>query len=136
MQAEVQSINKDGTVMLHTRGTKYGRLQDGQLVFYPCQLIKRQRQHFVNLTPEIRIIIGCNGLLWVSFIQSVQPKENSEDDDTGKYEQLTVVPASVKSKISMMAAQMNSYADLRIELNSKALMDLSEVIKLDEDAEV
>jgi exosome complex RNA-binding protein Rrp4 len=106
------------------------------LVFYPCQLIKRQRQHFVNLTPEIRIIIGCNGLLWVSFIQSVQPKENSEDDDTGKYEQLTVVPASVKSKISMMAAQMNSYADLRIELNSKALMDLSEVIKLDEDAEV
>lgn len=134
MQAEVQSINKDGTVMLHTRGTKYGRLQGGQLVYYPCQLIKRQRQHFRNISSDMRLIIGCNGLLWISYVPAIELL-GTETEDTGNHEQFTVVPALVKSKISLVAAQLNSIGTLRIELNSKALLELNEFIKHHDGAE-
>jgi exosome complex RNA-binding protein Rrp4 len=66
MQAEVQAVHQDGLVLLHTRSTRYGLLKNGQLIeVSPC-LVKRQRQHMVNLDDyDVSIILGCNGLIWV-----------------------------------------------------------------------
>lgn len=62
--AEVQTVRStDGSVMLHTRSLKYGKLAGGQLVEVPANLIKRQRQHFVTLEGigERRVVEGGVG---------------------------------------------------------------------------
>ncbi|GLC45058.1 hypothetical protein PLESTB_001464100 [Pleodorina starrii] len=67
ISAEVQSVHADGSVALHTRSAKYGKLTHGQLVEVPPNLIKRQKQHFHTLEAlGIELIIGCNGLVWVA----------------------------------------------------------------------
>ena len=66
MQAEVQAVHQDGLVLLHTRSTRYGLLKNGQLIIVSPCLVKRQRQHMVNLDDhDVSIILGCNGLVWV-----------------------------------------------------------------------
>ncbi|PNH10883.1 Exosome complex component RRP4 [Tetrabaena socialis] len=67
ISAEVQSVHADGSVALHTRSAKYGKLVHGQLVEVPPNLIKRQKQHFHTLEAlGVELIIGCNGLVWVA----------------------------------------------------------------------
>lgn len=67
ISAEVQAVHGDGSVALHTRSAKYGKLSHGQLVEVPPNLIKRQKQHFHTLEAlGIELIIGCNGLVWVA----------------------------------------------------------------------
>ncbi|EFJ51079.1 hypothetical protein VOLCADRAFT_73556 [Volvox carteri f. nagariensis] len=67
ISAEVQSVHADGSVALHTRSAKYGKLTHGQLVEVPPNLIKRQKQHFHTLEAlGVELIIGCNGLVWVA----------------------------------------------------------------------
>ncbi len=41
MQAEIQNIGADGTISLHTRSLKYGKLENGQLVVVSAALIPR-----------------------------------------------------------------------------------------------
>jgi len=54
-----------GTAALHTRSAKYGRLSHGQLVRAPCALIRRMKQHFHQMDCGVKLIIGCNGYIWV-----------------------------------------------------------------------
>ena len=78
LQAEVQQLHADGSIVLHTRSQKYGKvsnpwqpsvphharhavsqlsdlplpvlqLEGGQLLTVPANLIKRQKQHFHHL---------------------------------------------------------------------------------------
>jgi exosome complex component RRP4 len=67
--AEVQSLYKDGTVILHARDLQYGKLENGQLVQVPASLIKRLKKHFITL-PEpcsTDLIIGRNGQIWITY---------------------------------------------------------------------
>ena len=67
--AEIQNINAEGTVSLHTRSLKYGKLENGQLVIVPSYLIKRLPQHYVSFpTPQcpMDLIFGKNGFIWIS----------------------------------------------------------------------
>ena len=67
VSAEVQKVQHDGIVMLHTRSIKYGLLKGGLLVTVPASLIKRQKQHFQHIeTLGIDIIMGRNGMIWVA----------------------------------------------------------------------
>ncbi|KAK9824034.1 hypothetical protein WJX72_007172 [[Myrmecia] bisecta] len=67
ISTEVQSFFADGSVALHTRSTKYGKLKGGQLVTVACSLIRRQKQHFIPLESlGVDVILGCNGLVWVT----------------------------------------------------------------------
>lgn len=66
ISAEVQSVNADGSLSLHTRSLKYGKLENGQLVCVPSNLIKRLKQHFVSLTCGVDLILGANGYIWVT----------------------------------------------------------------------
>ncbi len=49
ISAEVQQLHQDGSIVLHTRSLKYGKLEGGQCVTVAPRLIKRQRQHFHTL---------------------------------------------------------------------------------------
>ncbi|GBG80774.1 hypothetical protein CBR_g31328 [Chara braunii] len=67
ISAEVQSFFQDGSINLHTRSLKYGKLENGQLVTVPPYVIKRIKQHFQSLEEcGVDVILGCNGYVWVS----------------------------------------------------------------------
>ncbi|KAG0593112.1 hypothetical protein M758_1G298800 [Ceratodon purpureus] len=67
ISAEVQSLHQDGSLHLHTRSLKYGKLRNGQLVRVAPYLIKRLKQHFHQLKDlGVDLILGCNGFIWIS----------------------------------------------------------------------
>ena len=74
--AEVQNVYHDGSMSLHTRTNKFGRLRGGTLVQVAPGLIKRLEQHIIAL-PELQaeLVIGLNGYIWVSAMdKSNSPK--------------------------------------------------------------
>eukprot|EP00775_Hariotina_reticulata_P011107 gene11107-11261_t len=67
ISAEVQSKGQDGSIQLHTRSVKFGKLTGGQLVIIDSKLVKKQRFHFTTLKGlDVDVISGLNGLIWVS----------------------------------------------------------------------
>lgn len=66
VSAEIQSIGSDGTISLHTRSLKYGKLENGQLATVPSSLVKRLPQHYVSLQWGVDVILGRNGLVWIT----------------------------------------------------------------------
>ncbi|XP_001600703.1 exosome complex component RRP4 [Nasonia vitripennis] len=63
--AEVQSIFADGSLSLHTRVLKYGKLSQGIMLKVSPALIKRQKTHFHNLTNGACLVLGNNGYAWI-----------------------------------------------------------------------
>lgn len=49
LTCEVQQVQKDGTLILHTRSLRYGKLENGVLVTVPPHLVGRRKNHFVTL---------------------------------------------------------------------------------------
>lgn len=66
ISAEIQNITGDGSVSLHTRSLKYGKLENGQLICVPSALIRRLPQHYVSLPWGIDVILGKNGYIWIT----------------------------------------------------------------------
>lgn len=64
--AEVQSLFSDGSISLHTRSLRYGKLRNGQLVGVPRGLVRRLKSHFFSLPCGVDLILGLNGYIWVS----------------------------------------------------------------------
>lgn len=51
--AEVQQVQHDGTLMLHTRNNKYGKLQQGiliKVIFY--KILRKRNYKFLNNSSE------------------------------------------------------------------------------------
>ncbi|CAN7994058.1 unnamed protein product [Ixodes hexagonus] len=81
ISAEVQSVFADGSLSLHTRSLKYGKLGQGTLVLVSPSLVKRCKTHFHNLPCGVHIILGNNGYVWIApllpdegtkFVQSLE----------------------------------------------------------------
>nr|CCA21547.1 exonuclease putative [Albugo laibachii Nc14] len=68
ISAEVQEVRYDGTVTLHTRSLRYGKLENGQFVCVSPALVKRMKQHMITLGEDLNVdvIIGANGYLWIT----------------------------------------------------------------------
>lgn len=64
--AEVQSLFGDGSISLHTRSLRYGKLRNGQLVVVPNGLVRRLKSHFFSLPCGVDLILGLNGYIWIS----------------------------------------------------------------------
>lgn len=68
--AEVQSVFQDGSVGLHTRSLRYGKLRNGALVIVPPVLVRRHKSHFLTLpswpADGVDLVLGLNGWVWVS----------------------------------------------------------------------
>lgn len=76
--AEVQAFFSDGTMSLHTRSLRYGKLRNGQLVVVPTVLIRRLKSHFVTLPCGVDLILGLNGYIWIS--KHVKQTEQEGED--------------------------------------------------------
>ncbi|KFK42695.1 hypothetical protein AALP_AA1G027700 [Arabis alpina] len=64
--SEVRTIQHDGSLQLHARSEKYGKLEKGQLLKVDPYLIKRTKPHFHHIESlGIDLILGCNGFIWV-----------------------------------------------------------------------
>lgn len=100
ISAEVQSVHSDGSVHLHTRSLKYGKLEKGQLVKVAPYLVKPMKQHFHSLKQYgVDIIIGCNGYVWVSALSDAQkPDELGSVQSTGSTIPGTAKHASLSSQ--------------------------------------
>lgn len=66
ISAEVQAVHHDGTLSLHTRSMKYGKLRQGTLLCVSPNLVKRCKTHFHNVLCGAGIILGNNGWVWIS----------------------------------------------------------------------
>ncbi|PWN91417.1 hypothetical protein FA10DRAFT_265276 [Acaromyces ingoldii] len=65
--AEVQAAFGDGSVGLHTRSLRYGKLRNGALAVVPPVLIRRLKSHFVELSQaQLEVTMGLNGFIWVA----------------------------------------------------------------------
>ncbi|KAL3784197.1 hypothetical protein HJC23_001396 [Cyclotella cryptica] len=49
LTCEVQNVQKDGTLILHTRSLRYGKLENGVLTTVPPSLVGRRKNHFVTI---------------------------------------------------------------------------------------
>jgi exosome complex component RRP4 len=82
LTCEVQQVQKDGALILHTRSLRYGKLDNGVLVTVPPSLVGRRKNHFVTLkrlTPQrndamdteeggeddVDVYLGLNGGIWI-----------------------------------------------------------------------
>ncbi len=81
LSAEVQNVFADGSLSLHTRSLKYGKLSQGVLVTVSPTLVKRRKTHFHNLPCGVSVIIGNNGYIWIS------PTINVEVEGQGGFTQ-------------------------------------------------
>lgn len=81
ISAEVQNVYVDGSLSLHTRSLKYGKLSQGVLVKVFPSLIKRCKTHFHNLPCGASVILGNNGFIWIA------PTVNADVEATGGYAQ-------------------------------------------------
>jgi exosome complex component RRP4 len=66
LSADVHTFFSDGTISLHARSLQYGRLEGGCLATVPPFLVKRLPAHFVRLPCAVSVVIGNNGVVWVS----------------------------------------------------------------------
>lgn len=81
ISAEVQNVMSDGTLSLHTRSLKYGKLGQGTMMKVFPSLVKRCKTHFHNLPCGASIILGNNGYIWIA------PTIPVESENTGGFTQ-------------------------------------------------
>jgi len=70
--AEVQASFGDGSLSLHTRNLKYGKLPQGVLIKVSPSLIKRCKTHMHNLSYGATVILGNNGFVWIGPLMSAE----------------------------------------------------------------
>jgi exosome complex component RRP4 len=68
VSAEVQELRSDGSIALHTRSLRYGKLDTGQFVTAQSSLVKRAKKHFHTLHCGVHIILGNNGYIFLSIL--------------------------------------------------------------------
>jgi len=96
ISAEVQNIFNDGSLSLHTRSLKYGKLGQGCLVHVSPSLVKRRKTHFHQLPFGASIILGNNGFVWIS-------QTTDESDTTGGFtDNLEIVPAGEREVLARL----------------------------------
>jgi exosome complex component RRP4 len=68
ISAEIQEVRHDGSLSLHTRSLRYGKLENGQFAAVQPSLVKRMKQHMVSLAGGIGVdvILGTNGYIWIT----------------------------------------------------------------------
>ncbi|CAI5706406.1 unnamed protein product [Peronospora effusa] len=128
ISAEIQEVRYDGSLSLHTRSLRYGKLENGQFVAVASPLVKRMKQHMVTL-PDIGIdvILGTNGYIWVSRSMAALGEEDSEDMTSSMETRVEVLTAKRK----LHAATPMSVEDRRkIARVSQALLRLNEQFRM------
>lgn len=115
ISAEVQSIFTDGSLSLHTRNLKYGKLGQGILLKVSPSLVERRKTHFHNLPIGAHLILGNNGYIWIS--QTV-----SEGSESGGFAvNMESVPMSDREVIARLRNCILALAKHKMMLNSTSV---------------
>lgn len=78
--SEVQSTFQDGSLSLHTRSLRYGRVGQGALVKVPPFLVERCKVLFHNLPMlGVHLILANNGYIWISASRTDEELEYGFD---------------------------------------------------------
>lgn len=95
--AEVQSTFQDGSLSLHTRSLRYGRVGQGTLVRVPPFLVERCKILFHNLPLiGVHLILANNGYVWISASRTDEELEYGFDLS------LEPMPLSTRQSIARM----------------------------------
>jgi exosome complex component RRP4 len=118
ISAEVQSIFSDGSLSLHTRSLKYGKLGQGVLVEVSPSLVQRRKTHFHNLACGASVILGNNGYIWIC------PTVCAEQDiATGGYEQsLELVSKSERDVIARLKNCIEAMSECHMLLYDTSIL--------------
>ncbi|KAL6420454.1 hypothetical protein ACFW04_014446 [Cataglyphis niger] len=105
--AEVQSIFIDGSLSLHTRVLKYGKLSQGIMLKVPPMLIQRKKTHYHNLENGATLILGYNGYVWIGAnIQNVDKSEGGFTED------LSRIPLENRESLETSSQQVVELKDM------------------------
>lgn len=95
--AEVQSTFQDGSLSLHTRSLRYGRVGQGTLVRVPPHLVERCKILFHNLPLiGVHLVLANNGYIWISSSRTDEEMEYGFDLS------LEPLPSSTRQSIARM----------------------------------
>ncbi|CAH1977504.1 unnamed protein product [Acanthoscelides obtectus] len=118
ISAEVQSVHSDGTLSLHTRSLRYGKLGQGVLLKVFPSLIKRSKTHFHNLPVGASVILGNNGFIWICPVIN-----NSEDSVGGFVQNLEeVVPLQERETIGRIRNCIKALAMCKMMLYDTSIL--------------
>ena len=120
LSAEVQTLYSDGSYALHTRGTKYRKLRNGQLIIIPSALVKRSKSHFLNFG-NTDVILGLNGYIWISKHSSLaqDSPDYLEELYSSKNDEVT---ADERRKIAKIANVIKALAEQKLVIDEQTIL--------------
>jgi len=117
VSAEVQQRYNDGSLSLHTRNLKYGKLGQGVLLSVLPHLVKRRKNQFCNLPFGASMIFGINGYIWISRLNT------EADAQTGGYiEDTQPITRETRDVIARLANCVRLLADNSISLSDTSII--------------
>lgn len=115
--AEVQSTFQDGSLSLHTRSLRYGRVGQGTLVRVPPSLVERCKVLFHNLPSiGVHLVLSNNGYVWIS------PSRTDEEIEYGFDLSLEPMPLTTRQSIARMRNCIHILKNGKILLNASSCM--------------
>jgi len=79
VSAEVHNVQKDGSLVLHTRSLRYGKLENGCLKICPPSLIPRRKNHYVVMLGNMDVLWGTNGYIWIQRKLPDTPQQDNKE---------------------------------------------------------
>lgn len=115
---EVQKVQSDGSIILHTRSTIYGKLSNGVLITVPQILVQSQKKHIFVFPCNVQIILGMNGCIWVSSpikkVKDTNPNSIDEEIEGDKFEE---IDSTMRKNISIISNIIKLLAKYHINMN-------------------
>lgn len=116
ISAEIQEVRYDGSLSLHTRSLRYGKLENGQFVQVAPPLVKRMKQHMVTLPGiGVDIILGTNGFMWLS--RSFSALSGASGDDG--LDDATGVPGSMETRVEILMEKRQQHATTKMGVEDR-----------------
>lgn len=79
ISAEVHNVQKDGSLVLHTRSLRYGKLSNGCWISVPPALIPRRKNHYMTMMNLLDVLWGTNGCIWIQRKLPLSQQSPEED---------------------------------------------------------
>jgi exosome complex component RRP4 len=84
VSAEVHKVQNDngGSLQLHTRSFRYGKLENGCILYVPPGRVPRRKNHYTTiLNGQFQVLLGCNGGIWMQ--RNTTPNQQDDEVDNG-----------------------------------------------------
>lgn len=139
ISAEIQEVRYDGSLSLHTRSLRYGKLENGQFVQVAPPLVKRVKQHMVTLPGiGVDVILGTNGFMWIS--RSFAALNGGGGEDGGGLEDGggVATPGNMETRVEILMEKRAQHANTKMSVDDRkkiarvhrALLQLNEHFRL------